>query len=96
MAPRHPAQVRSGEDPLVADFPRSGRVRPTIARIVVDFPAPFGPTNPVTRPEGRSKVMSSTASFVPKCFVIPATVIMLSCPLSETRVGYFVSVVVTM
>ena len=33
--------------------PASGRSRPRIIRIVVDLPAPFGPTNPVTRPGRR-------------------------------------------
>ena len=40
---------------------RSGRVSPTIIRMVVDLPAPFGPTKPVTRPAATVKVRSSTA-----------------------------------
>ncbi len=35
--------------------------RPSISRIVVDFPAPFGPRNPVTLPGCTSKVTSATA-----------------------------------
>ena len=54
----------------------SGRVSPTIIRIVVDLPAPFGPTKPVTRPAATSKDMSWTATRSPYCFVRPETVIM--------------------
>jgi hypothetical protein len=36
-------------------------VSATIIRMVVDFPAPFGPTKPVTRPSATVKVRSSTA-----------------------------------
>jgi hypothetical protein len=35
-------------------------VRPTIIRIEVDLPAPFGPRKPVTRPGRAVKVTSST------------------------------------
>ena len=35
-------------------------MRPTIIRIEVDLPAPFGPRKPVTRPAGATKLMSST------------------------------------
>ena len=38
--------------PLKVTVPVSGRVRPTIMRMVVDLPDPFGPTKPVTRPAG--------------------------------------------
>ena len=41
--------------------PEVGVVRPTIIRIEVDLPAPFGPRKPVTRPAGATKLMSSTA-----------------------------------
>jgi len=34
-------------------------------RIVVDLPAPFGPTKPVTRPGSTVKVRRSTASVLP-------------------------------
>lgn len=41
--------------------PEVGLVNPTIIRIAVDLPAPFGPRKPVTRPGVQSKEMSSTA-----------------------------------
>ena len=55
--------------------PLPGRVSPTIIRMVVDFPAPFGPTKPVTRPAATSKLMSSTARRLPYCLVSAVTVI---------------------
>jgi hypothetical protein len=36
-------------------------VRPTMIRMVVDLPAPFGPRKPVTRPVAAVKETSSTA-----------------------------------
>jgi hypothetical protein len=36
-----------------------------ISRIVVDFPEPFGPRNPVTTPGCSSKLNPSTASVAP-------------------------------
>jgi len=42
-----------------------GRVRPTIMRIVVDLPEPFGPTKPVTRPGWTEKLRLSTAGWSP-------------------------------
>ena len=35
--------------PRMRASPESGRASPTSMRMVVDFPAPFGPRNPVTR-----------------------------------------------
>ena len=46
--------------PILTD-PASGRSSPSIIRIVVDLPAPFGPRNPVTVPGRTSKLRSSTA-----------------------------------
>ena len=40
-----------------------------LMRIVVDFPAPFGPTKPVTDPAGTPKLRSSTAVRRPNRFV---------------------------
>ena len=40
--------VRRVRRPLTVAAPLVGRSRPTIIRMVVDFPAPFGPRNPVT------------------------------------------------
>src|SRR6266536_1035278 len=45
--------------------PEVGRARPSRTRMVVDFPAPFGPRNPVTRPGASRTVRSSTAVTVP-------------------------------
>ena len=46
-------------EPLVA------RSSPMITRMVVDFPAPLGPRNPVTWPDGTVKLRSSTATVSP-------------------------------
>jgi hypothetical protein len=43
-------------DPLV------GASSPRISRMVVDFPAPFGPRNPVTVPGCTTKLRFSTAT----------------------------------
>ena len=51
-------------------------VSPTMTRIVVVFPAPFGPRKPVTRPGSATKVMSSTAVKEPYFLVSLSTVIM--------------------
>jgi hypothetical protein len=47
--------------------PAVGRIRPSSIRRVVVLPAPFGPRNPATRPDGMSKVRSSTARTPPNC-----------------------------
>jgi hypothetical protein len=46
-------------------------------RSVVDFPAPFGPRKPVTRPGSAVKVTSSTAVKAPYFLVRDSTSIML-------------------
>jgi hypothetical protein len=63
-------------------FPDVALVRPTMTRIVVDFPAPFGPRKPVTRPGFAVKVTSSTAVKPPYLLVTLSTTIMAgrSCP----------------
>src|SRR5216683_7007135 len=43
--------------------PEVGVARPSSSRMVVDFPAPFGPRNPVMRPRASSKDRSLTAVF---------------------------------
>ena len=48
-----------------AHSPASGASRPRISRIVVDLPAPFGPTKPVTRPGRTVNDSPSTASVAP-------------------------------
>src|SRR5215207_4252001 len=49
-----------------------GVISPSSMRIVVDLPAPFGPTNPATPPSGRSRSISLTALRSPKSLVRPA------------------------
>src|SRR6266545_3295282 len=56
--------------------PRVGGVRPTMIRMVVVLPAPFGPRKPVTRPGLQAKLTSSTATNSPYFFVRPSTLIM--------------------
>ena len=41
---------RANGEPLTVTAPDVGRSSPMIMRMVVDFPAPFGPRKPVTRP----------------------------------------------
>src|SRR6478672_9341231 len=52
--------------------PAVGWSRPRISRMVVVFPAPFGPRKPVTMPGSTEHVRSSTARVAPKTFVSPA------------------------
>src|SRR5262249_20999460 len=57
--------------PPIAACPASGWSRPKISRMVVDFPDPFGPRKPVTRPGRTSKLSASTARREPKRLVRP-------------------------
>src|SRR5580698_10528948 len=50
-------------------LPEFGRSRPRISRMVVDFPAPFGPRNPVTRPGCTVNDRWSTATLSPYLLV---------------------------
>jgi hypothetical protein len=45
--------------------PDVGVVKQTIIRMEVDFPAPFGPRKPVTRPGRAVKETSSTTVLLP-------------------------------
>ena len=56
--------------------PKSGRSTPLIRRIVVDFPAPFGPKNPTTEQLSILKETSSTAKISPNRLVRFLTSIM--------------------
>ena len=67
--------------PEMVTLPEVGEVRPTIIRIEVDFPAPFGPRKPVTRPVGAAKLMSSTTVLAPYFLDRESMVIMDECPL---------------
>jgi hypothetical protein len=49
----------------MSTWPASGRSSPTIIRIVVDLPDPFGPRKPVTLPGRTSKLSASTATVGP-------------------------------
>ena len=51
--------------PLTSARPAVGRSSPTIIRIVVDLPAPFGPRKPVTMPGRTVNVSASTAVLSP-------------------------------
>jgi hypothetical protein len=51
--------------PFTVTVPDVGASRPRIIRIVVDFPAPFGPRKPVTAPGRTVNVKLSTASLSP-------------------------------
>src|SRR2546428_2208653 len=57
--------------------PQVGSARPSSSRMVVDFPAPFGPRNPVMRPGASSKVRSLTAVTVPYRLVSASTAMVL-------------------
>ena len=56
-----------------------------IIRIVVDLPDPLGPRNPVTSPEGTSKVRSSTAVASPYRLVSACAVIITGHGIAATR-----------
>ena len=45
--------------------PLSAGIRPVSIRMVVDFPAPFGPRKPKNEPRGTSRSTPSTAAFAP-------------------------------
>src|SRR6266581_5696937 len=57
--------------------PEVGLARPSSSRMVVDFPAPFGPRNPVMRPGASSKDRSLTAVTVPYRLVSAWTAMVL-------------------
>src|SRR2546426_4430416 len=52
-------------------------MNPVIMRMVVDFPAPFGPRKPSTSPRSTVNEMSSTARLGPKAFASLSIFIML-------------------
>jgi hypothetical protein len=51
-------------------------MKPVIIRMVVDFPAPFGPRNPSTSPRSTENDTPSTARFGPNVFTKFSTLIM--------------------
>src|SRR5829696_9955396 len=50
-------------------MPLVGKANPRMARIVVDFPDPFGPRKPLTRPGRTTNDRSSTATVLPNRLV---------------------------
>src|SRR5690606_14109291 len=62
-------------------WPVEGAVRPTMTRMVVDFPAPLGPRNPVTRPERAVNETSSTA-VKPAYFLVSEVTVIMPCSLA--------------
>lgn len=51
--------------PSMVATPLVGRISPTIARSVVDLPAPLGPSNPTIEPRGTTNDKSRTAVVCP-------------------------------
>src|SRR3977135_2014330 len=72
--------------------PSPGRSRPRITRIVVDLPAPLGPTNPVTCPGKTVNDIPSSATAGPNRLRRPLTSIVASIP---GRLGNRAATVVT-
>src|SRR6267143_6528602 len=63
--------------PPTVTLPAVGGMNPVIMRMVVDFPAPFGPRKPSTSPRSTVNEMSSTARLGPKAFASLSIFIML-------------------
>src|SRR6185503_2108598 len=59
--------------PSTVAVPASGRRKPVIIFIVVDFPAPFGPRKPRMSPRFTEKETPSTARFEPYVLTRPLT-----------------------
>ena len=53
--------LTSGSRPFTSSVPDERRLVPPIIRIVVDLPAPFGPSRPKDSPGLTSKEIASTA-----------------------------------
>src|SRR6266568_9403576 len=62
--------------PPTDTLPSVGGMKPVIIRMVVDFPAPFGPRNPSTSPRSTENDTPSTARFGPNVFTKFSTLIM--------------------
>ena len=88
MARRTSRRSLSTEWPATHASPAVGRKSVARMRIVVVFPAPFGPTKPKTAPSSTVRASSSTAVNLPYCLVSPRVsmiVIMLLSPLPFDR-----------
>src|SRR5512142_37605 len=66
--------------------PEVGGRKQVRTRIVVVFPAPFGPRKPTICPFSTSKEMLSTATVRAYRFVRPSTLIILLSPSSDRRI----------
>ena len=78
MAPTAPASIASrGVRPNKETLPPSGRSSPSSMSIVVDLPAPFGPSSATVSPRAMSTSIPFTASTTPrgvlKDFVSPCS-----------------------
>jgi hypothetical protein len=62
-------------------------MNPVIMRMVVDFPAPFGPRNPSTSPRPTENETPSTARFAPNIFVKFSTLIIRPAAIQTTSNG---------
>jgi DNA-binding NarL/FixJ family response regulator len=74
--------------PLTRTRPLVGTSSAAIIRSVVDFPAPFGPRNPVTTPGETVKVRPSTATWSPYRLVRFSTSILLADDQPMLRLGF--------
>src|SRR5512138_537240 len=81
------AKSRCRSKPAMRTCPRSGRASPTSMRIVVVFPAPFGPRNPKTSPAESSNETSETTSRLPNRFVRPSALNTTAAFMSPSRVS---------
>ena len=80
IAPTYPAsQARRGGIPHIRTVPASGVVRPSNMSIVVDLPAPFGPSRATTSPGVTTRSTPSTASVAPQLFRNPTAEIPTGC-----------------
>ena len=78
----------SGSSPAMRMVPSSGASRAASMSSRVVFPAPLGPTSPVTEPAGTVMLIFHTARVDPKKRVTPATsMLMVSCYGPSGRLG---------
>src|ERR1700682_4771607 len=75
----------STSQPATGAVPPVGGRKQVRTRIVVVFPAPFGPRKPTICPFSTSKEMLSTATVRAYRLVRPSTLIILVCPRQNRR-----------
>ena len=66
------APGESAGSPKTVTLPASGMTRPTMLRMSVLLPAPFGPSNPMHSPGFKSRETPSTAVSSPKRLISPS------------------------